>query len=375
MLRVLLTTIYLFLIDSSRLCHGLSQTFSTNFLSASKESRDSPIQFDLECVANPVVRPPDDYISEWQCYYYGNNGNWNGGRDTFLPTGSTGLAVSKDGLKNFIKVAGKERDGAVLVPSDSGWDSVHIGGNDIIRVGKELHMYYFGGSDEEISMGPSSIVGLRMRIGRAKSHDNGMTWTKENNYLLDYDESEGFFASWPRIVQFDDRPWLMTYHSFDGKKWRVFSAESDDQGESWQRTGLILEGGDSEEDFDYAGIGTRSVIKWRGGLLMIYEGVCSKGIHRFGAAFNDLKTNGWTKLNKGLPILEPGEGPIGKWADAVIGTPFAVPMADGSIRLYHCGKEERKKESKMKIGVIESKTGDIETEAWTALPLDLEVSN
>ena len=72
----------------------------------------------------------------------------------------------------------------------------------------------------------------------------------------------------------------MFYHSFDGSQFRVYSAESKDMGDSWPRTGLVLEGSTSEDGFDYSGIGTRDVIKWRDGLLMIYEGVDKNGTHR-----------------------------------------------------------------------------------------------
>jgi hypothetical protein len=352
---------------------GVCRAFSTEVLALRTSSPiltasepDSSVQFDTACVANPVVLPPDDKCSEWQCYYYGNDGAWNGGLKSFLPTGSTGLATSTDGV-TWTKIPGKERDGAVLVPSDEGWDSVHIGGNDIVRVDEVLHMYYFGGSDEEISMGPMTVTGLRMRIGRAKSKDNGRTWTKDERFLLDYDEDEGFFASWPRIVTNNAEKWIMTYHTFDGVKWRVFGAESTDKGDTWSRTGLILEGGKSEDAFDNQGIGTRSVISWRDGLLMIYEGVSAEGsVHRLGAAFKARDSNKWIKVNEGLPFLEPGKGPVGDWASGVIGTPYVVNMPDGGLRLYHCGKRIGFEE-KMCIGVVESKTGEIMKDSWTVV--------
>jgi hypothetical protein len=65
----------------------------------------------------------------------------------------------------------------------------------------------------------------------------------------------------------------MIYHSFDGSKWRVFGAESKDSGDSWIHTGPVLEGGTTEDAFDFAVIGSREVTTWRDGLLMIYEGV------------------------------------------------------------------------------------------------------
>jgi len=323
-----------------------------------------PINFDSGCVANPVVLPPDEYCSEWQCYYYGNAGSWNGGRTCYLPTGSSGLAESSDGL-TWTKIKGTEEGGSILTPSDSGWDSVHTGVGDVLRVNGDLHMYYFGASEEEIAMGPGVIAGFRMRIGRAKSNDNGRTWVKDDGFLLDYDESEGFFASWPRIVASKEHPWKMFYHVFDGQKWRVFGAVSRDEGDSWTRTGLVLEGSDDKDAFDYEGIGTRDVIPWHNGLLMISEGVDKQGTHRLGAAFCDGKTGEWVKLNDGKPILEPGKGPMGDWTVQVIGTPYIVSLPDGSLRVYHCGKDGP--DGKMAIGVVVSESGDVGPESWKAM--------
>jgi len=352
-------------------CWSNSNHFSSRVLTASDEG---VLQFDTGCVANPVILPPSsDNEEEWQCYYYGNNGSWNGGRKCFLPTGSSGLAVSKDGLA-WTKVAGSEQGGAMLTPSEKSWDSVHTGVGDVVRIDhSELHMYYFGADDEEIAMGPGgTVVGLRMRIGRAKSLDNGKTWNKDNTFLLDYDETEGLFASWPRIVTFEgtNRPWRMYYHAFDGNKWRVFGAESRDKGDTWSRTGLVVLGetdNDSNDDdaFDYRGIGTRTVTHWRDGLLMIYEGVDKTGKHSLGAAYCEIQDTGkdrWRKLNEGKPILEPGKEPLENWTKHVIGTPFLVTLPDSSLRLYYCAKDSA--ESKMSIGVVESKSGDVESDCW-----------
>mmetsp|Transcript_2658 Transcript_2658/g.3763 ORF Transcript_2658/g.3763 Transcript_2658/m.3763 type:complete len:430 (-) Transcript_2658:98-1387(-) len=355
-----------------------------------EEDNQQVPKFDVGCVANPVILPPKKDGDEWQCYYYGNAGSWNNGHACFLPTGSSGLATSKDGFTWTKVFSETSPDGSIVGPSSTGWDSVHTGVGDVIRVSsgkkkdgkeeEELHMYYLGGDDEEISFGMAggSVVGFRMRIGRAKSYDNGRTWTKDDTFLLDHDESEGFFASWPRIVTFDNndgssssssstKPWKMFYHAFNGQKWRVYGAESTDSGDTWVRTGLVLEGGESEEDFDFAGIGTRSVTHWKDGLLMIYEGVDKTGKHRLGAAYWDSKTDKWTKLNEGKPILEPGKGPLGPWTKQVIGTPFVLNMPDGSLRIYHCAKDGP--EAKMSIGVVVSESGDIEPDCWTAVQI------
>eukprot|EP00978_Attheya_sp_CCMP212_P038889 scaffold197225_cov46-Attheya_sp.AAC.1 len=339
-----------------------TRTTSNPILTAS--SPGDPTQFDSGCVANPVILAPSENNPKWQCYYYGNAGSWSGGRPCFLPTGSSGLAESIDGI-TWSKVSGSEEDGAILTPGQEGeWDAVQTGVADVVRVGQILHMYYFGGSDEEISMGPGAIAGFRMRIGRASSTDGGRTWVKDDSVLFDYDESEGFFASWPRIVTSTDEPWKMFYHAFNGKKWRVFGAESSDQGDSWKRTGLVIEGSDEEEGFDFQGIGTRAVVPWRDGLLMIYEGVAKSGTHSLGAAYCD-GNNSWCKLNDGNPILEPGKGALGEWSSQVIGTPYVVVMDDGSLRVYHCGKNGPA--AKMSIGVVESKSGDIGPDCWQAI--------
>mmetsp|Transcript_22146 Transcript_22146/g.25217 ORF Transcript_22146/g.25217 Transcript_22146/m.25217 type:complete len:383 (+) Transcript_22146:99-1247(+) len=370
LISMMLTLLLLFSASSSdALAHTTTKKTTTNpIISASTDEKNK--RFDFGCVANPVILPPTDKYPKWQCYYYGNSGSWNCGQPCFLPTGSSGLAESDDGITNWIKIDGIEEEKAILTPGKVGeWDSIHTGVADVIRVNDELHMYYFGGSEEEIKMGPGSIAGFRMRIGRAKSTDNGRTWVKDDTYVLDYDENEGFFASWPRIIvpqeNNKEEPWKMFYHAFNGKKWKVYSATSSDMGDTWQRTGLVITGNEDDEDaFDYQGIGTRDIIHWKdGSLLMIYEGVNKAGTHSLGAA---CYSNKWEKLNNGKPILEPGKGILGKWTTQVIGTPYIVPLDDGvGIRLYHCGKENSN--SKMSIGVVESKSGNIEPDCWEAI--------
>lgn len=335
-----------------------------------------PTQFDTACVVNPVVLPPCGAYDKWQMYYYGNAGKWNDGSRGFLPTGWIGLAESDDGI-HWIKIAGSSANGAVMAPSENpdDWDTVHIGVGDVVRMSnEELHMYYFGGGTEIIdNFGPSgaSFSGFRMRIGRARSFDNGRTWERMG-MVLDYDESEGLFASWPRIVvpQDKDKPWQMIYHAFDGKIWRVFGATSTDKGGTWKRRGILLDAGIHRDSFDALGIGTRAVAgPWRGGMLMVYEAVCPKGKHRLGAAYcADPNGEGdWVKLqgsslkHEGGPIAEPGKGAMREWTSFTIGTPYLVSRPDGALWMYHCGKTDDKGHS---IGLVTSETGDVMPDAW-----------
>ena len=332
-----------------------------------------PVHFDTAAVANPVVLPPCDACDKWQMYYYGNNGFWANGSPCFLPTGSCGLAESEDGI-HWTKVKGSlvGKDGAVFGPSENpkDWDSLHVGVGDVVRISPdELHMYYFGGNPDEVA--GSLPNGFRMRIGKARSLDNGRTWERMG-MVLDYDNKEGLFASWPRIMKPKDecKPWQMLYHSFDGSKWRVYGATSTDQGETWTRRGLLLDAGTHKDSFDANGIGTRAVVSpWRGGALMVYESVDPKGKHRLGAAFNTDPDGGdeWTKLQRillkdeGGPVAEPGKPPMHGWTTLVIGTPYLVNMPDGSLRMYHCGKDS---DHGLAIGLVESEDSEVTPGFW-----------
>jgi hypothetical protein len=158
-------------------------------------------------------------------------------------------------------------------------------------------MLYLGGSNEPVALGPASVTGIRMRIGRALSDDDGLSWRRDPAPVLDVDTEEGLFASWPRVLVMEDGTWYMTYHAFNGSAWHaattrtsrdtprtrewftelhrachrvhvhhrmcecvrarsVFSATSADMGVSWVRTGRVLGPGDAGA-FDVRG--SRSV--------------------------------------------------------------------------------------------------------------------
>lgn len=342
--------------------------------------------FDSGCVANPVVLPPSvTGTGKWQCYYYGNAGSWAAGATNFLPTGWTGLAESDDGI-HWTKVVGKEEGGSIMAPTGNpeDWDGIHLGVGDVIRVSdSELHMYYFGGSGEDLSLGPNRTAkGLRMRIGRARSTDGGRTWERMG-MVLDYDQEEGLFASWPRIMLPDPRekgkeePWKMIYHAFNGRTWSAFGATSLDQGETWTRDGLVL--GPGEPDgWDGSGVGTRAVARTKTGeWIMVYEAVdggqgAFAGKHRLGVArLVNSADNGKSTWEKdtaitgvpGGPILDPGVEPLEPWTSQVIGTPYLVAMEDGSLRLYFCSK--RDPSMNMSIGLVMSATGDVSPSSWS----------
>ena len=333
-------------------------------------SYENPGRFDAACAANPVVLPPSKDGDKWQLYYYGNAGTWSNGKPGFLPTGWCGLAESEDGLE-WTKIDGASENASIFGPSEKpeDWDSLHVGVGDVLHMGDgELHMYYFGGSNESVNLGPAGdIAGIRMKIGKAVSTDNGRTWERQG-VCLGIDENEGLFCSWPRILILSDDDWKMFYHSFNGNVWRVFGAQSVDKGRTWTRTGLVLKGDD--QNFDSAGIGTRAVTSYRDGWLMVYEGVDAEGTHRLGASVSS-NAEDWEKLENilgcqqaGGPIAEPGVGAMGTWTSTVVGTPYLVTLPDGSLRLYHVARTGEEGHS---IGCIVSESGDVAPSSWKPL--------
>mmetsp|Transcript_43921 Transcript_43921/g.133785 ORF Transcript_43921/g.133785 Transcript_43921/m.133785 type:complete len:448 (-) Transcript_43921:487-1830(-) len=370
--------------DATSTAAATSTSTAGPVLSPSEEG-DDPNRFDSSCAANPVVLPPSATgLSRWRMYYYGNAGSWAGGRKNFLPTGWIGMAESDDGI-SWTKAVGAEEGGSILAPTGNpdDWDGIQIGLGDVVRANdEEMHMYYFGGSGEEVLPNMPGVAGFRMRIGRARSIDGGKTWERMGDGpVLDYDEEEGLFASWPRLMipeegeDDDDKPWRMTYHAFNGRRWAAFGATSRDGGETWTRDGMML-GPGPEGSWDESGVGTRAVLRRPGGGWdMVYEAVdkggTGGGTHRLGVAHlveNDEDgTYSWVKAEgpefeeRGGPMLGPGEGPLGPWTSQVIGTPFLVGMEDGSVRLYYV---TRSPETSHAIGLVVSDSGELKPSSW-----------
>lgn len=95
--------------------------------------------WDQRTSAMPIVLPPSAHRKRWRMFYYGReDGNWNGGRPAFLPTGVSGLAESDDGLR-WTRVRGPLEGGAVLRPPDdpAAFDHVHLGMTDVVEDAKD----------------------------------------------------------------------------------------------------------------------------------------------------------------------------------------------------------------------------------------------
>jgi len=123
-------------------------------------------RWDSACVANPVVLPPMNG-EPWKMFYYGNDGNWSDGSVGFLPTGTSGLAESADGVA-WTKVDGPNADASVFAPSDDveAWDGLHTGVGDVVRHGDDLLMFYLGAGGAADALGGKSYRGVKQRPGR-----------------------------------------------------------------------------------------------------------------------------------------------------------------------------------------------------------------
>ena len=147
----------------------------------------------------------------------------------------------------WTKINGPRADGSVFGPADDvdAWDGLHTGVGDVIREDDgSLLMFYFGGGGKAAN----GYRGLGMQIGRARSVDGGRSWTRCGSGadgagpVLEARAEEGLFASWPRILRYDDK-WVMLYHAFNGTHLRAFSATSTDAGLSWADRRLALDVG------------------------------------------------------------------------------------------------------------------------------------
>jgi hypothetical protein len=122
----------------------------------------------------------------------------------------------------------------------------------------------------------------------------------------------------------------------------ICAAESDD-GITWRKLGPVFGPSGDPDRFDARGVSTRSVIPWQGGWLMAYEALPVGDAPHFSIG---LATSPDGLRWERLPGAGPGgcavpRGDPGAWDALAIGTPWLLPMPDGSLRLYYVGFDEQ----------------------------------
>jgi hypothetical protein len=305
--------------------------------------------WDSERVSCPKVLHDEE--RGWRMWYYGRDRDFD--RSISLPTGRVGMARSEDGIQ-WQRVEGPLTMGAVLEPhpQPERFDSAHVGISDIQRHGEHgalYTMWYFGGRQVAGGGGPR---GFPLRPGMALSRD-GLHWTRLegpfDGAMLDVggrDEFDAIMVAWPQMVRADDGSWYLYYHTLTQEGHYVVGLATSTDGLQWRKVGPIM-GPGPKGRFDDLGVATRHVIRHEGRWLMFYEGVQDIGEapavgRQLGLA---VSADGieWQRLDgddTGGAIV--AQSPIGseRW-DHRLGCPWAVPMDDGSIRLYYIGSNER----------------------------------
>ncbi|MEZ5513658.1 MAG: hypothetical protein R3F58_07280 [Steroidobacteraceae bacterium] len=302
--------------------------------------------WDSERVSCPRVLRETD--GSWRMWYYGRDAAFD--RNIILPTGRVGVAESVDGI-HWRRVRGPLTMGAVFEPhpDPARFDSGHVGISDIQRRDGLYWMWYLGGS----SVAPAGgRKGFPILPGIAISGD-GLHWTRlEGPYqgaMLAAGapgEFDAIMASWPQMLRLEDGSWRLYYHTLTTQGDYVVALAESADGLIWRKRGPIMGPGPNGR-FDDRGVATRQVIRHDGRWVMFYEGVQDIGQgfvvgRQLGVA---VSADGieWQRLDgadTGGTIVAQSPSGSGRW-DYRLGCPWVVPMADGSLRLYYIGSNER----------------------------------
>jgi hypothetical protein len=286
---------------------------------------------------------PDD----WRMWYYGRDPAFD--PLVRLPTGRIGLATSTDGL-TWTRVRGGEAMGSVLAPADDPhrFDSAHVGLGDIHATAAGFDMWYFGGPTRITEVAGLKVNGFPLGIGRASSLD-GKQWTRLPGPFAGAwlppgapGEPDAFMAGWPQVLRLDDGRLRMYYQSYQPAQNRfvVCGAESRD-GEHWTKLGQLFGAGEPGS-FDADGPATRHVIRSGDRWLMFYEGFTQ--MHASIGLAESADGLRWQRVPGPLPggaILARSPAGSGLWDAGAVGTPWVVPMDDGSLRMYYVAANER----------------------------------
>jgi hypothetical protein len=302
--------------------------------------------WDSERVSCPAVIQEQD--GTWKMWYYGRDATFD--RDINMPTGRIGLAVSKDGA-HWERVRGSGVMGAVLDPAPASidrFDNGHVGVTHVCKENGLYWMWYMGGDQAVVKnagLHNKDVKGYNMRPGCAVSRD-GVNWIRlEGPFrgaFLQQDEQDPLILGWPRVYKEADG-YRMYYGSLNPVKGGGVCLAISPDGLRWEKKGVVFSAKGSPGAFDERGGGIPSIVKVGGKYLMFYEAMSTKIYFCIGLAVSDDGIH-WKKDDQGD---EPG-GPVfrhapkgsGRFDAQAVGTPWVVPLADGSFRMYYVGCPE-----------------------------------
>jgi predicted GH43/DUF377 family glycosyl hydrolase len=140
----------------------------------------------------------------------------------------------------------------------------------------------------------------------------------------------------PQVLRHEGK-WLMQYTGFDGEKYRIGLAESDDL-VRWTRAGMILDAG-APGEWDYGSAGGGWLLRYQGGWYLFYCGFPQPG-YEVGPGGTGLARgrdlHHLTKLPQ-APVLRPSPGEA--WDSGGI-YKAAVYRVDGRFVMFYNAKDQ-----------------------------------
>jgi hypothetical protein len=227
-----------------------------------------------------------------------------------------GVAISQDGV-TWGRVEGEDPTGACVAPydkSDPNQKGIAIRDEDdsVLNIDEELYCAWpevsvrIRPEDEEKLIKGKEKPSFFMYYSTMRKSDNqkcialavsldGFTWMKRGICL---EPTEGMDADGCARCNVFERAtyedgawksangWIMLYEGVskeDGKH-RIMMAESDD-GRKWEKKGAVFDVGDSEEAWDFGGVGSPHVLRLDdGSMRMYYTGQGADGSTSIGVA-------------------------------------------------------------------------------------------
>jgi predicted GH43/DUF377 family glycosyl hydrolase len=238
--------------------------------------------------------------------------------------------------------------GAIFEPSTGDrFDSGHVGHTDIHFDGSRYTMWYFGGDQQMrpliTPMGVMQVKGMELAIGRAVSND-GINWTRvdgpyrgawlEHGAPADWD---ALMANGPQVVNGPGGAYLMYYHAFSPAKggFVIGVAVSRDL-RHWEKKGAVVTPGPAGS-WNERGSSMHQVIKIGGQYVMFFEALDKTNHYYIGLATSP---DGLAWKTEPEPVFQHAVRGSGAWDAQAVGTPWVVPLPDGSFRMYYVGMNE-----------------------------------
>jgi predicted GH43/DUF377 family glycosyl hydrolase len=299
--------------------------------------------WDSERVSCPrVLRLAD---GRWRMWYYGRDPSFD--REINMQSGRVGLAESRDGLR-WTRIRGPLTMGAVFEPSTGDrFDSGHVGITDIHLIDNEYVMWYYGGDQKYIELpsprGIMKLKGMEIRIGRAVSND-GINWKRIDGPYRGAVLDHGSMSDWdalmvngPQVVHEPDGSYRMYYHTYNPSRggFLIGLAVSRDL-MTWEKKGVVISPGPAGSWYEMGG-STHHVLKVEGQYVMFFEGLDRSMHYCIGLATS---SDGLVWQVESEPVFRHSPRGSGAWDALAVGTPWVVPMPDGSYRMYYVGMNE-----------------------------------